>query len=154
MITPKKRPPLKPWESIAKTKKWDVKLVKKVWDEAIKVGVNPYLAVSVAGHESNFKITALNINTDGSSDYGIMQLNSTYHPQFRSDPMANIEYGVKYLRDQVKAYGWEMGIGAYNVGHSMKPEKVELRKIYLSKINPMMKEVVRAGLGTFEEVTQ
>jgi len=151
MMPPKKQE-YKPWEILAARFKWDVNLVKKVWDEALKQKLDPFLAVSVAGHESNFKTTALNRNEDGSTDYGIMQLNSTYHPQFRDDPMANIEYGVRYLKDQITAYGREMGIGAYNAGHSMKPKKVEARRVYLIRVNDVLSKVVKASLGEFKEV--
>lgn len=52
-------------------------LIRKIAKEE---GVDPDLAVRVAKCESNLDYKAININTDGSRDRGLYQINSKWHP--------------------------------------------------------------------------
>jgi soluble lytic murein transglycosylase-like protein len=129
---------LKLYEALASKNKWDVKLVEKVWKEAIKQNFNPIVALSVVGHESNFKSKVKGKpNKDGSVDFGLFQLNSRFHPQFKNDVDAHIAYGVRFLRQNVEKYGLEKGLGVYNAG--ALPDRENKRKAYVARVLPYMK---------------
>lgn len=126
------------YEQIAAKHKWDAGLVKQVWDEAIKQNLNPVLALAVVGHESNFKVKAKGKrNKDGSVDFGLFQLNSRYHPQFKDDLEGHITYGVGFLKKNVAKYGVLGGLGVYNAGTA--PEREPLRRAYAARVMPYVK---------------
>jgi soluble lytic murein transglycosylase-like protein len=131
---------VKLYDALASKNKWDPKLVEKVWKEAVKQNFNPILALAVVGHESNFKAKVKGKpNKDGSVDFGLFQLNSRYHPQFKSDLDAHVSYGVKFLKQTVERYGLEKGLGVYNAGAS--PASEGKRKAYLARVMPYIKSL-------------
>lgn len=141
-----------PWEALAAKHKWDVKLVEKVWKEAQKQGLNPMLVTALVGHESGFKPDIIHRNPDGSIDYGLMQLNSRYHPQFKGAVDDHITYGVTFLKGLIKTHGLEKGLGAYNAGAGSSEKATMKRKIYVSKVLPLMKTLYSDIMGRAEEV--
>ena len=113
---------------------YPIPLVKKVWAEAVKQGVSPTLAVSLVAHESRFNSVATNNNGDGSKDWGLFQLNSRYHPQFRLNVDQHIAYGVKLVGDYVRRYGTLAGLGYYNAGFGKTPAVATKQKAYVGKV--------------------
>jgi len=80
-------------------------------DAANANGVPPQLALAVASHESRFNPNATNYNTNGTTDYGVMQLNSTTVQTLGIsdpyDPSQNIDAGVSLLGKYLSQYGSE-----------------------------------------------
>jgi hypothetical protein len=78
---------------------------------AAQYGVPPNIALGVAAHESGFNPAATNLNTNGTTDYGVMQLNTsvlqTYGltPAQALDPQTNIDTGVSLLGSYIAKYG-------------------------------------------------
>jgi soluble lytic murein transglycosylase-like protein len=93
------------------------------FDEAgMQYGINPQILRAIAKVESGFNPRAVNRNTNGSYDFGVMQINSlwgrTYGEEWWStlgDPCTNIKAGAMILASCMKKYGysWE-AIGCYN----------------------------------------
>jgi hypothetical protein len=67
-------------------------------------------------------------------DWGLFQLNSRYHPQYRLDTDQHIAYGVKLLGDYVRRYGTIAGLGYYNAGFKQDPATQTKQKAYVGKI--------------------
>lgn len=76
---------------------------------ANQYGVPPSVALGVAAHESGFNPNATNVNTNGTTDYGVMQLNSTTVQTLGvanpMDPQQNIDAGVSLLGQYLTQYG-------------------------------------------------
>lgn len=53
--------------------------------------------IAIMGGESGYNPTAVNRNTNGSSDYGLLQINSVHRPpeEVKTNPEANIKFGYK-----------------------------------------------------------
>lgn len=94
-------------------------------DAAQKQGVPHEVLMAIAKQESNFNPNAINrSNKDGSSDYGIMQINSWWLPELKKqgvgvkdlmNPCINIHIGAWIFAQGVAKHGWTWkGIGAYN----------------------------------------
>ncbi|GAM09437.1 protein IpgF [Geobacter sp. OR-1] len=84
--------------------------------------INPQILRAIAQVESRFNPRAVNWNSNGSYDFGVMQINSswghTYGEKWWStlgDPCTNIKAGAMILAACMKKYGysWE-AIGCYN----------------------------------------
>jgi hypothetical protein len=75
---------------------------------ANQYGVPPALALGIASHESGFNPNATNLNTNGTTDYGVMQLNSTTVQTLGVtdplDPQQNIDAGVSLLAKYLQQY--------------------------------------------------
>ncbi len=54
-------------------------------------GVPPNLALGIASHESGFNSGALNQNTNGTTDYGVMQLNTSVLQTYGVSPTAALD---------------------------------------------------------------
>lgn len=83
--------------------------------------------ISLIKHESNFTITAIHHNKNGTTDYGIMQINSTNYKGDYNDlfnPVINIRLGVSIYRDcYIAAKGdRETSFRFYNAGRNNKKE--------------------------------
>lgn len=110
---------------------------------AEKYKVNETILISIAKTESGFNPSAININTNGSRDIGIMQINSTHLAELRSfgitentllnNPCVNIHIGAWILAKNMAIHGntWK-AIGAYNTGPRGNPNR---QAIYAAKIN-------------------
>jgi soluble lytic murein transglycosylase-like protein len=90
--------------------------------------VNPLILRAIAWQESHNKSDALHINTNGSIDYGLMQINSVHLQQLSHygitsetlmQPCKNVYIAAWHLRQQMNKYGntWA-AVGAY---HSETP---------------------------------
>lgn len=101
-------------------------------DAARHYQISPRLIQAIIFTESNSNSEATNINTSGSEDVGIMQINSEWLPQIKAfgydraslfDPCINITVGTWILAQEIQRFGynWE-AVGAYNAGPSAKRE--------------------------------
>ncbi len=90
--------------------------------------INPAILRAIAKVESNFNPNAVNRNRNGTYDFGVMQINSSWAYSLGlerwstlGDPCSNIKTGAMILANCMKKYGytWE-AIGCYN---SQTPDK-------------------------------
>ena len=88
--------------------------------------INPDLIIAIIKTESNHQPDAVNVNSSGSEDVGLMQINSEWLPRIKSqgydrkslfDPCTNITVGTWILAQEVQRFGytWD-AVGAYNAG--------------------------------------
>lgn len=99
------------------------------FDEAgAQYSINPLILQAIAKVESNFNPRAINWNRNGSYDFGVMQINSSWASTLGmerwnslGDTCSNIKTGAMILASCMKKYGytWE-AIGCYN---SQTPDK-------------------------------
>jgi soluble lytic murein transglycosylase-like protein len=100
--------------------------------------VNPYVLRAIAWQESHYHPDAKNVNTNGSIDYGLMQINTIHLPTLAHygigreelmSPCKNVYIAAWLLRQQINKYGntWA-AVGAY---HSATPA---LRDQYANQI--------------------
>ncbi len=75
-------------------------LIRKIAKEE---GVDPDLAVRVAKCESGLNWKALNINTSGSRDRGLYQINDRYHPEVSDDMAFNPMFATQFFCKAFKA---------------------------------------------------
>jgi soluble lytic murein transglycosylase-like protein len=100
------------------------------WVEAgIRHSVEPELLYAIAQVESGLKPRAVNHNSDGSRDIGLMQINSMHLPRLQArgiteqrlldEPCTSITVGASILAEFIERYGYNWtAVGAYNTGHS------------------------------------
>ena len=90
--------------------------------------VNPLILRAIAWQESHNRPDALHKNANGSTDYGVMQINSVHLPVLAQygissgtlmQPCKNVYIAAWHLRQQMNKYGntWQ-AVGAY---HSETP---------------------------------
>jgi soluble lytic murein transglycosylase-like protein len=93
---------------------------------AIEVGVPPYFALSIALTENpTLDPLAVNVNSDGTLDRGVMQLNSSWFNGVWRDPEENIRAGCKHIQWLLSLPDmnyWLVAI-AYNCGYGRLLEK-------------------------------
>lgn len=111
-----------------------------------RYNIDPVLIFSIAAHESTFNVKAANFaNNNGTSDHGLMQINSVWLPVLKKqygaslsdlyDPCYNIHVGSWILRQAFNKWGYSWrSVGAYNVGFKESAEKEKLRVSYANKI--------------------
>lgn len=111
-----------------------------------RYNIDPVLIFSIAAHESTFRVNAVNFaNNNGTSDHGLMQINSFWLPVLKKkygadladlyDPCYNIHVGSWILRQAFNKWGYTWrAVGAYNVGFKETSEKEILRVRYANKI--------------------
>jgi soluble lytic murein transglycosylase-like protein len=100
-------------------------------------GIAPEILEAIAQVESNYRHDAVNFsNHNGSYDFGLMQINSSWHSMLGNDlwmelgdPCVNVKVGAWILAQcfQQHGYTWK-GIGCYNARSEDK------QRIYISKI--------------------
>lgn len=90
-------------------------------EAAEKYQVDPYILIAIAQVESKFNPYALNYNSNGSVDIGLMQINSLWQKKLKDswkylfDPCFNVIVGAWILRDCIDRYGYNWkGIGCYH----------------------------------------
>lgn len=90
--------------------------------------VSPELLKAISSHESNNTTAAVNMNSNGTYDIGLMQINSLWKKHLRpetwariTEPCVNIRVGAWILSQCVRdfGYGWD-AVGCY---HSRTPSK-------------------------------
>lgn len=109
----------------------DLGILVFIDDKARDLEVDPAILLGLIQVESNFNPDATNLNTNGTSDRGLMQINSgtskwlwgrafpeePYDVCKLYDPKINITLGTLYLQDMLIRYGdIEKALTAYNKG--------------------------------------
>jgi soluble lytic murein transglycosylase-like protein len=91
-------------------------------------GISPLLLWSIAWVESGFNPQAINWNEDGSYDFGLMQINSSWAERIGldlwlklGDPCINLKVGAWILAQCFEQHGytWD-GVGCYNARSASK----------------------------------
>lgn len=110
-----------------------------------RYGISPQLLYAISKGESSFNPLAINRNTNGTYDYGLMQINSSWEPTLRklgipwnslADPCTNIMVGAWVLSQCIQDYGYTWpAVGCYN---SRTPSK---RDQYAAKVARIIKHV-------------
>ncbi len=99
-------------------------------------GISPDLLRAIAAVESDMNATAINRNANGTYDYGVMQINSSWASKLGAERWANLAdacYNVKVgawiLSNCISRYGYTWkAVGCYNATQDKK------RKKYAAKI--------------------
>lgn len=109
------------------------------WDDAAqRYQVSSALLYAIARTESGLNPRAINRNTNGSRDIGLMQINSAWLPTLAAhgigerelfEPCTNIHVGAWILAGNVSrlGYTWD-AVGAYNA------TRPALRRAYIEKV--------------------
>jgi soluble lytic murein transglycosylase-like protein len=106
-------------------------------------GIAPEILEAIAQVESNYRHDAVNLsNQNGSYDFGLMQINSSWHDKIGrdlwmelGDPCINVKVGAWILAQCIRQHGYTWkGIGCYNARSEDK------QRIYISKIQKAIKE--------------
>ena len=95
-------------------------------DTAHAYQISPLLIDAIIKTESNHNPQAININTSGSEDVGLMQINSAWLPEISPlgydraslfDPCTNIQVGTWILAQEIRRFGYTWtAVAAYNAG--------------------------------------
>lgn len=114
------------------------------WDYAEqKFGIEGRLLAAIATVESGMNPAAKGKNRNGTTDYGLMQINSSHLPRLKvlgiskeelqKDACVSVLVGASLLSDMIKVYGysWE-AVGAYNAGTGK--DRHSLRMKYAQKV--------------------
>jgi len=109
-----------------------------------RYGISPNLLYAISKGESSFNPIAINYNINGSYDYGLMQINSSWEPMLRklgipwdtlADPCTNVMVGAWVLSLCIRDYGYTWpAVGCYN---SRTPSK---RDRYAARIARIVKQ--------------
>jgi len=113
-------------------------------------GISPMLLEAIAMAESEMNPEALNRNTDGSYDYGIMQINSRWKTTLKgdwfyiSDPCYNVVVGSWILKRCMERYGytWD-AVACYNTGHGLSELRGKRKKHALEYVRRVRKYLLR-----------
>lgn len=119
-------------------------LVLLVATSAQRAGVDPVLAVALVEVESQYTVNAYRVETNGTTSYGLFQINDGWHPQHRDDLVAHCDYGARYLAECIaREQDWETALCWYNSGYRDSPAgrryAVKVLRLYL-EINREGKE--------------
>ena len=100
-------------------------------------GISPWLLWGISKGESSFDPAAVNYNKNGTYDFGLMQINSSWAPTLRrmgipwnalADPCTNVKVGAWVLAQCIRDYGytWE-AVGCYNSRTPSKRDRYAAR---------------------------
>ena len=102
-----------------------------------RYGISPQLLYAISKGESSFNPLAVNYNTNGTYDYGLMQINSTWEPALRrlgiswnnlADPCTNVMVGAWVLSQCIRDYGYTWSaVGCYNSRTPSKRDRYAAR---------------------------
>ena len=89
-----------------------------------RYGISPNLLYAISKEESSINPGAINYNSNGTYDYGLMQINSSWEPKLRklgipwntlADPCTNVMVGAWVLSHCIQDYGYTWSaVGCYN----------------------------------------
>ena len=107
-------------------------------------GISPAVLMAIARTESRLEPSAVHRNADGSTDIGLMQVNSRWFPALRRagieptalyQPCTSIWAGAWILAQTFARHGytWE-SIGAYNAGERLDPSSSKRRAAYANQV--------------------
>jgi len=102
-----------------------------------RYGISPQLLYAISKGESSFNPLAINYNTNGTYDYGLMQINSSWEPALRklgiswnnlADPCTNVMVGAWVLSQCIQDYGYTWpAVGCYNSRTPSKRDRYAAR---------------------------
>jgi len=102
-----------------------------------RYGISPNLLYAISKGESSFNPIAINYNTNGSYDYGLMQINSSWEPTLRklgipwgtlANPCTNVMVGAWVLSQCIRDYGYTWpAVGCYNSRTPSKRDRYAAR---------------------------
>ena len=107
-------------------------------------GVSPLLLEAIMIVESQGNASAINHNSDGSYDFGLMQINSSWAKLWGlevwntlGDPSFSVYAGAYVVAECIKRYGqtWD-AVGCYNAGST--PKKID----YIRKVKEVYERLV------------
>lgn len=109
-----------------------------------RYGVSPILLRAIASVESGLDPQALHVNTNGTTDIGLMQINSWWLPHLRRygieledlrEPCLNIGVSAWILAGNIRqfGYGWR-AVGAYNAGTRLDRKTEQRRDDYANRV--------------------
>jgi soluble lytic murein transglycosylase-like protein len=110
-----------------------------------RYGLSPRLLWAIAKTESCFNPSAVHYNKDGSFDYGLMQVNSSWYSTLGherwmrlGDACYNVQVGAWILSRCVQRYGYTWkAVGCYN---AFSKEK---RAVYANRVYRVLEEAAR-----------
>lgn len=119
-------------------------------DAAAYQQVNPLILRAIAWQESHGRADAMHVNADGSTDYGMMQINSIHlrtlagfgiSRSMLMDPCVSVYVAAWHLRSKMTKYGntWA-AVGAY---HSESPRE---NLVYRQQIGAIVRRLQAAGV--------
>lgn len=108
-------------------------------------GIDPALLVAIANVESGMDMSAININKNGSADFGLMQINSHWegtlhdlgisYDEVKTSACLNIHVGAWVLASNFSRSGVDwLAVGAYNAGYGPSDRSRAIRRAYVSKV--------------------
>ncbi len=108
-------------------------------EASAKFGVPHRLLLAIAKVESGMNPSATAINKNGTTDYGLMQINSRtlldlgFTPAQALEPCVNVQLGAKVLAENFRLAGhnWR-AVGSYNTGPNSTRD--DLRSNYIRKV--------------------
>ena len=111
---------------------------------AERYGIHETILRAIALTESAMDSQAINCNTDGSVDVGLMQINSRWFPQLAEmgiqpgdlwPPCTNVQVGAWILAGEIRrfGYGWQ-AIGAYHAGPALTVARERRRIDYAQRV--------------------
>lgn len=107
------------------------------FDAGKRYGVDPVLLIAIARVESNFNPRAVNVNKNGTKDYGIMQINSSWLERYRIpkewifEPCYNIHFGAMVLRRCMEKYKKiSHAVDCYNKGSKAKGHGAYVESVF------------------------
>ncbi|MBU5612008.1 lytic transglycosylase domain-containing protein [Geomonas sp. Red51] len=118
-------------------------------EAGMEYGINPQILRAIAKVESNFNPAAVNHNSNGTYDFGLMQINSSWAPTIGKqrwnslgDPCNSVKTGAWILSMCMEKYGYTWkAIGCYN---SQTPDKRDRysKKVFdqLQRVKPVRQE--------------
>lgn len=102
-----------------------------------RYGISPHLLYAISKGESSFNPQAINRNTNGTYDYGLMQINSSWEPTLRklgipwdnlAEPCTNVMVGAWVLSQCIRDYGYTWSaVGCYNSRTPSKRDRYAAR---------------------------
>jgi hypothetical protein len=112
-------------------------------------GINPQILRAIAKVESNYNPAAVNMNTNGTYDFGLMQINSSWAATLGKkrwnklgDACYNTKTGAWILAQCMNKYGYTWkAIGCYNSQTPTKRDRYAKRVFdQLQRVKPMEQE--------------
>lgn len=103
---------IKQQKALKSAPKYKNQYQQMIYNEAVRQGIDPNLALAVAYNESRFNPNSKNISkgdpskgTGDEASYGLFQINTLAHPDYKGglDPQKNIEYGIRLLKGHLQA---------------------------------------------------
>lgn len=86
-------------------------------------GIEPALLIAIARVESDFNPKAIDWDTNGTYDYGVMQINTVWYPQIKkiwhklNNPCQNVAVGAWILRQCIDRFdGIKNAVACYHTG--------------------------------------